>query len=425
MSRAVKLSTINTRRLSPIDLVCSIMDSPRRPLDFALLSHLTDAPGLEALRDGARSARNLYPTTGSYIDKDYWVRSVHAENDLEAILVASPQDVAGAVERFLGSPIDLRREMPVQQFLITNVLNEEVKLLTRFHHAAADGLSAAMWLAHQLRVARAKESPVAEVLPFQHLPLRTHSAPVKRSRFAFNGPSDRLWTRNIQSERTRRWVTIAISAAEFREGCRTHGFTYNDLLATCALEVFSRWNRLKHNGRKQRIGLWLPVNIRQNPRHSEGGFGNGTSRIRLYARYNASTSLVEKCREIRRQMFWSNRHGEWAVPQATPLDSLPRWAATPLLRCYLNRPGVDMASGVFSHAERWNGETSEIFEQVEKLESIGQLHKDYCVAINGATHGNRTWLTFTYDPGLLASDDIKLMVEMYQEQLLQARREFA
>jgi len=425
MNPAVKLASVNTSRLSPIDLVCSIMDSPRRPLDFALLSHLEDAPSFEALRAGAHSARNLYPTTGSYIRNDYWVRAVHRETGLKTIAVASPQDVARAVESFLGSPIDLRRETPVQQLVITNVLNGEVKLLTRFHHAAADGLSAAMWLGHQLRVARGKESAVAEIFPFEHLALRTHPAPVKRSRFAFDGPSDRLWTSNTQSERTRRWVTIEVSAAEFREGCRTRDFTYNDMLATCALEVFSRWNSLKHNGRKQRIGLWLPVNIRQNLPQSTGGFGNGTSRIRLYARYNASATLVEKCREIRRQMFWSNRHGEWAVPQTTPLNSLPRWAANPLLRCYLNRPGVDMASGVFSHAERWTGETGEIFEQVEKLESIGQLHKDYCVAINGATHGDRTWLTFTYDPGLLAAEDIKLMVEMYQELLLQARREFA
>lgn len=425
MNAAVKPASVNTSRLSPIDLVCSIMDSPRRPLDFALLSHLEDAPSLEALRAGANSARNLYPTTGSYIDNDHWVRAVQRETDLKTIAVAAPHDVSGAVESFLDKPINLRRETPVQQLVITNVQNDDVKLLTRFHHAAADGLSAAMWLGHQLRVARGKGSAVAEILPFEHLALRTHSAPVKRSRFAFDGPSDRLWTRNTLSERTRRWLTIELSAANFREGCRSRGFTYNDLLATCALEVFSRWNRLKHNGRKQRIGLWLPVNIRQNPSHSAGGFGNGTSRIRLYSRSNPGTTLVEKCREIRRQMFWSNRHGEWAVPPTTPLDSLPRWAATPLLRCYLNRPGVDMASGVFSHAERWTGETGEIFEQVEKLESIGQLHKDYCVAINGATYGDRTWLTFTYDPGLLASEDIKLMVEMYQEQLLQAWRELA
>lgn len=83
-----------------------------------------------------------------------------------------------------------------------------------------------------------------------------------------------------------------------------------------------------------------------------------------------------------------------------------------------------MASGVFSHAERWTDETSEIFQHAKTIESIGQLHLGYCVAINGATHGDRTWLTFTYDPGLLSAEDIKQMVEMYQEQLARARQEF-
>ena len=42
-------------------------------------------------------------------------------------------------------------------------------------------------------------------------------------------------------------------AAELREGCRrAGGFTYNDLLATCALQVFTRWNRLHCNGRSQK-----------------------------------------------------------------------------------------------------------------------------------------------------------------------------
>jgi hypothetical protein len=418
----MNLATINRARLSAIDLVCSIMDSPRRPLDFALLSHLNDAPILEALLAGERSARNLYPATGSYIDKRHWVRLIEPETALTATSVSSPEDVGRTIEEFLDGPLDLRRQMPVQQLVIRNNLNAEVKLLTRFHHAVADGLSAAMWLGHQLRVARGKEAAVPEALPFQGLPLRSHSSSVRRSRFAYRGPSDRLWTRSNQPARTRRWITIEVPAAELREGCRTRGFTYNDLLATCALTVFSRWNLLHCNGRRHKIGLWLPVNIRQ---HSATGFGNGSSRIRLYARHSAGATFVETCREIHRQIFWSNRHGEWAVPQAAPLASWPPWVVTPLLRCYLNRPGVDMASAVFSHVEKWTRETSEIFQQVEKIESIGQLHINYCVAINGATYCDRTWLTFTYDPGLLSTEDIEGLVDMYQEQLHLACREFA
>ena len=419
----MKSQATSKGRLSAIDLVFSVMDSPRRPLDFTLLFHLKGAPGLEALRAGARSARNFYPATGSYIYKQHWVRFIEPGDGVTAVSVSSSEDLLKAIEEFLDREFDLRRQMPVQQLAIMNGVDGEVKLVTRFHHAVADGLSAAMWLGHQLRVAYGKEASVAEVSPFQDLPLRSHSSPVKRSRFAYRGPSHRLWTRRAPPSRARRWRTIEVAASELREGCRrTRGFTYNDLLATCALEVFSRWNRLHCNGRTQKVGLWLPVNIRQQ---SSEGFGNGTSRIRLYARYGGDASLVDKCREIRRQVSWSNRHGEWAVPQEPPLSYLPQWAFTPFLRCYLNRPGADMATGVFSHAERWTGGGGEIFQHVEKIESIGQLHTRYCVAINGATHCGRTWLTFTYDPGLLSPEDIQRLVEMYQEQLALANRELA
>lgn len=418
----MKSHITSTGRLSTIDLAFSIMDSQRRPLDFTLLCHLKNAPGVDALRAGARSARNFFPATGSYIDRHHWVRFTRPDDGVAAISVSSTEEVTKKIEEFLDSPFDLHLQMPVQQLVITNRITAEVKLVTRFHHAVADGLSAAMWLSHQLRVAHEKEAPVAEVSPFHNLPLRSHSSAVKRSRFAYRGPSHRLWTRHAQPSRARRWHTIEVTAADLREGCRrTRGFTYNDLLATCALEVFNRWNRLHCNGRRQKIGLWLPVDVRQ---HSSAGFGNGTSRIRLYARYGDRDSLVDKCREIRRQISWSSRHGEWAVPQEPPLTYLPRWVVAPLLRCYLNRPGVDMATGVFSHAERWTGESGELFQHVEKIESIGNLHTQYSLAINGATHSGRTWLTFTYDPGLLSAEDIQQLVEMYQEQLALVRREF-
>jgi hypothetical protein len=409
-------------RLSVIDRIFSIMDSDRRPLDFTLLLHLKNAPGLEALRTGARSARNLYPTTGSKIDQQHWVRRSEPGQGISAISVFSTEDLAKAIEEFVDSPLDLHKRMPVQQLVIVDSVKDEVKLVTRFHHAVADGLSAAMWLSHQLRVAHEKESPVTEVSPFQNLPLRSHSSPVKKSRFAYCGPSNLLWTRHAKPSRARRWRTIEVAAGELREGCRrASGFTYNDLLATCALQVFTRWNRLHCNGHRQRVGLWLPVNIRQQ---SLSGFGNGTSRIRLYARYDDCASLLSKCREIRRQVFWSNRHGEWAIPTEFPLAYLPPWAISPLLRGYLRRPGIDMATGVFSHSELGTEEISEIFQHVEKIESIGLLHARHSLAINGATRGGRTWLTFTYDPGLLSTEDIQRLVEMYQEQLDLAHREF-
>ena len=413
-------------RLSTLDLVCSVMDSRPSPLDFTVVLHLTGTPGLEALRAGARSARNRYPTTGSYIDKDRWVR---CDELTDGVKVAAPINGVGAtnliraIEEFIDGPFDLRKQMPVQQLVIINGSGKPMTLVTRFHHAVADGLSAAMWLGHQLQVAYGHERAVTEASPFQDLSLRTLPSPVKKSRFAYDGPSDRLWTSCASRSGARRWLTIKIAATDLRERCRRRGgFTYNDLLATCTLEILSRWNRMHGVDRGQKIGLWLPVNIRQR---SSVGFGNGTSRIRLYARYAGATSLVDKCREIRRQVSWSNRHGEWVVPPVNALARLPRWAIRPFLRCYLNRPSVDMATGVFSHAERWTEGNSEVFQHVEKIECIGLLHSRQCLAVNGVTHQGWTWLTFTYDPGLLFAEDIQQLAEMYQERIALAQRELA
>ena len=102
-------------RLSVIDRVFSMMDSPSRPLDFTLLLHLKNAPGLEALRTGARSARNLYPATGSYIDQQHWIRLSKPGDGISVTSVSSTADLAKAIEEFIDSPLDLHKQMPVQQ----------------------------------------------------------------------------------------------------------------------------------------------------------------------------------------------------------------------------------------------------------------------------------------------------------------------
>ena len=408
-------------KLSTLDLIFSVMDRPRSPLDFTLVLQLKKSPSLVALRAGAISARNRYPTTGSCIDKKQWVRFPKPGDGVRLVSTLSDGETTRAIEQFLDGSFDLRAQMPVQQLLIMSEGKKGVELVTRFHHAAADGLSAAMWLSHQLGVAYGHENPVIQASTCEDLALRTAPSPTKRSQFAFRGPSDRLWSSLAQPSGARRWLTIEVAATDLRKGCRrTGGFTYNDLLATCALEVFTRWNRARGDARKPKIGLWLPVNVRKQ---SSVGFGNGTSRIRLYARYADKASLVDKCREVRRQVSWSGQHGEWFVPQDNALESLPLWAITPLLRCYLNRPGLDMATGIFSHAEGWAGANGEIFREVEKIECIGLLHPRQCVAINGATHLGQTWLTFTYDPAMLSRNDTQQLAEMYQEQIAVAGRE--
>jgi hypothetical protein len=158
----------------------------------------------------------------------------------------------------------------------------------------------------------------------------------------------------------------------------------------------------------------MPMNIRRN---SDEGFGNGTSRIRVYARYDPAARLVDKCREVRRQVAWSSEHGEWVVPEIPWFTRLPRPIIAPLLRGYLNRASVDMATGVFSHAGSAMANACEAFKHVKKIESVGLLHPRQNLAINAATHHGHTWLTLTYDPGLLTTDDANELSRLYEQQI--------
>lgn len=380
---------MNGQRSTLLDCAFKLLDDVRSPQDFTLILYFRNPPPLAALEAGARSAREHYPTSGS----------------------RSEVCISGSLDRFVNDPFDLRDTPPVKQMFVA----DRACLVTRFHHAAADGLSAALWLGHQLSVAYGLPPPDSSA----DLSLRRAASSVRRSAFAYEGACDPLWTTNTARTGKRRWITFSFPAKELQRACRrAGGFTYSDLLATCALEVLSEWNRCHIDNAQPRIGLWLPMNIRAR---SFAGFGNGTSRIRVYARYPRDVSLIEKAREIRRQVSWTTTHGEWAVPEIPLFTRLPAWITAPFLRSYLNRPSVDMATAVFSHADRWAGEAREAFKEVERIECVGVLHARQKLALNAATHQGHTWMTFTYDAGVLPDTDAEQLVRIFEQQIESAR----
>jgi hypothetical protein len=377
---------MSARKPTLLDCAFKLLDGPTSPQDFTLILHFEEPPSVEGLHAGAKSAGEQY----------------HA-----AALIDTRTDLEG----FVNKPFDLHAGYPIKQTVI------DATVATRFHHVAADGLSAALWLGHQLSVAYGRQPPASVA----ELSVRRPSTSVRRSQFAYDGACDQLWTPTATRTGTRRWNTFSFPAADLRDACRrVRGFTYSDLLATCVLEVFRQWNHNHHKNGPPRVGLWLPMNIRSR---SFEGFGNGTSRIRLYARYPTSASLVEKAREVRRQVTWTTEHGEWAVPEIPLFTRLPAAIIGPALRHYLNRPSIDMATGVFSHTDRWAGDAREAFQHVDRIECVGLLHTRQNLAINAATHRGQTWMTFTYDTGLLRASDVDELVEMYQQQLALAREE--
>lgn len=405
----------HTKKLSKLDYAFSVMDSAESPQDFVIILHVGNPPSLDRLRAGAVSATNRFPTSACTIRNRSWVAAAKGQAQLPLNGNGKP-----SLETFVNERFDTQRETPVRQVLFAEGENGAA-LVTRFHHTAADGLSAALWLGHQLGVAYQLVEPETTPASFAELPLRESTASVRRSVFAYSGASDPLWTTNYIPSGARRWLTINFDAAELQHACRkARGFTYSDLLATCTLETFSAWNQ-KHDPREHpQIGLWYPFNIRAK---SPGGFGNGTSRIRMYARYPRDASFAEKAREVRKQVSWSTKHGEWVIPQLPYFTRLPRPIVAPLLNGYLKQPTVDMATGVFSHADRWAGEAAESFKYVTQIQCVGLLHSRQRIAINGATHRGQTWMTFTYDPALLDASDARELVEMYEQQIAAARKE--
>lgn len=403
-------------RLSTLDYLVSVMDSPQSHLDFTILLRFNQRFDFDALREGARSARNLFPLSSSTLRVNRWVRDPSTFNGW---LTVGSLDGDDKIVAFVNRPFDLRHELPVQQLVLTSDAQNATTLVTKFHHAAADGTSASLWLNHQLAVAFGLEKAQEKPLPFEPLPLKQKPTFVRRSQFAYSAPSDQLWTLPGERSGLRAWKSISFESDSLRKSSRERrGFTYSDLLATCVLEVFGLWNLEQRGEHTPRVGLWMPINIRRRP---ADGFGNGTSRIRIYANYPRALPFIEKCREVRRQITWCINHGEWVVPQMSSLTILPQWTTRPILRRHLTRSSIDMATGVFSHVERWNSRR-ELFNTLESIECVGLLHPFQGLAINGATHNGTTWLTFTYDAGLFESQHVKRLLDLSLEQIELARQ---
>lgn len=409
-------------RAPALDLVSAAMSTRQRPLDFALILHMNDAPPLDALRSGATSARRSFPASGCFLRGGVWT-FVTVPRD-GGIATVGLTEVPDAVERFVDAPFDPRHELSIRQLAIYPVSGTKLILVSRFHHALCDGVGAAMWLAHQLDVAWGSPKPAKNSRAVLAPLLRGHRSPVRRSRYAYKRPSDALYTARSQASPRRRWHSFELDATRLRGVTRSRReFSYSDLLATCFLEAIIAWNRARHPDGGRQIGLWYPVNIREDP---FAGFGNGTSRIRIYPRYDDGSSLADKCRAVREQVAWCKRHGEWAVPETHPLIillRLSRWTsalAASVIRAFVNRPGVDMGTAVFTHAEgfalsgAWVG-------SIERIENVGMLHERYPIGLTAVTIREKSWFTLTFDPARFERRDVSVFLDRFHERLRMAR----
>ena len=115
------------------------MSTGERPLDFVVILHLSDAPSLDAIRAGAKSAYLHFPTSSSLLNGGAWrFRPDLAERAFRTGGLASQHQT---VESFVDQPLNPRTEIPLQQLVISPLAGNRMTLVTRFHHALCDGAS--------------------------------------------------------------------------------------------------------------------------------------------------------------------------------------------------------------------------------------------------------------------------------------------
>jgi hypothetical protein len=173
------------------------------------------------------------------------------------------------------------------------------------------------------------------------------------------------------------------------------------------------WNALRSERREPAVGLWIPVNVRRDPL---AGFGNGSSRVRVYNRCEPMAKLRDKSRSLRQQMDWSRSHGEWWVPESAALTRFPMHVLRSGLRAYFNRPWVDMGTATFSHLQR-SPLDAEVFRNVASAELVGVLDKRHALGLFAMSRAGTTWLTFVYDAEQLKESSVAQVVSLYREQL--------
>lgn len=394
-------------RLSVLDLVSTVMDCAERPLDFTFLLRLERPVPIDALLAGAGSARNLYPTSGCLIDGKRWVRDPRASE-----FSIARDDDERVLDTFIDGPFDPATEACVKQLAVA-ASDGGTLLATRFHHALCDGVGAFMWLRHQLDVARGLMQPVVAPSAFRSVPLRRFDGH-RRCKDKPRLPCRPSSTTVARPARARRRHMLEVAAEPLRRWAGAcGGFTYSDLLATAVLEILAACGS-DAGAPRRRIGLWLPVNVRRQP---FTGFGNGSSRIRIRATDADRVPLAERCRATRRQIERARRNGEWAVPADPVLTRLPSRVMRFLMRTYLRRPWIDMGTAVFTHIERGGLSECSWAGDVRSIEIVGPLHRRHAFGITAATHRDRTFITFTYDPALVGGEDIARSANMLADEL--------
>jgi hypothetical protein len=397
--------------LATLDLISAKLHRASRPMDFAGVLVLDAEPELlDRLEAGALSACAAFPASGSAVEGRHWARQ---EASPFARRTVSVSNVKAESEAFIDAPNEPHEGMQVRQLLLEPEDGSSPRLLTRFHHCAFDGTAAALWLFHQLMVAQGAMDPFDGEGHCRPPEIKQHNDGIRKMAAAPWGASRRLWSSGRRPSSARRWTSVTVDAVAVRAAAeRISDATMNDVLALHCLETMKEWNRV-HGRSATRMGLWLPMNIRVNP---FDGFGNGSSRIRVYGDPIDSDDAADRVVQFRQQVLLSRVKGEWSIPDASGLMSLPDWLLGPVMRAYLGRPWVDMGSAPFTHMER-HGAAERLIPMIRSSEWVLMLHRRHPLGLVAATLGDSIGVTLTHDPAMISESEAANFLAMFHDSL--------
>ena len=361
----------------------------------------------------AQGARELFPVSSSRLCRPQfkipmWEPQPGAPPAL-AIRVFREGERTLRIQEYLETPFPLAEGPPLRQMLLGIGDPPAWCLVTQVHHAASDLVGTLLFLRRQLRMARGLDTMPPR--PQTDSP-KLAEAPKGARRNPDSKTSAALATRPGPASAARCWRTVSVPREPLASLSQTvGGFRWNDCLLAAALDALAAWN--EHQGvSADRIGLWVPINIREERLR---GFGNGASRIRVHRERISgvkSRAFLERCRSVRRMVYRKKRMGEWAIP---PLP-VPAWlfsVAAPLLRRWLYRPWADFGTAGFTHLEHWPGDEEPVLNDVSGMEVIACLHEQHPLYFAAMSQGDQTVVTITWDPALLSDEDIDFIAAAF------------
>lgn len=393
-----------------LDFSFDSMDTEERFLDFVLVSGLKKtAPNFEALNRGASRAFHCFPKAACKIQGYNWKKD-QKDWSIRFIELGVSENLHDTIKLLIQERIVLSQERGIRQYYITQ--NEKVTLVTRFHHAVGDFMS----LMQFMHVQFFENSPYKVE---KKLEMHKHPWPKIKSAYAYQKPSHQLGIDGALSpSKNREWNQLQLEIPNFNWK-EKFGFTYNDYLTAIVLKSMKEWEieRTKDPGR--RICLWLPVNIRKHPFE---GFGNGSSRLKIYNRYPIDMSVSVLALKIREQVKWNRVKGVWNTP--TRIPKLPKKMMKGILTLYSKKPGSDLGSSVFSHAEKYTG-FEDLVASFSSVEVVSQLLYHYGMCLAASTFEGKTFITTTWDAGAISEESIHDFHRILLKNKIQGDKELA